>query len=171
MKKIRFPTLLCALLFAGAPLAAEYKLAFVNAIQVVEQSPQYEAAQKELDKEFSQRNEEVVSKQQQLKKLQEKLERDGALMSESELKRLEKDIFSRQRRLKNAQEEFREDFALRRNELLNKLRTQVAEVVEEVAKDEKIDLVLSDGVVYFSKRVDISDKVVERLKEKFQRRK
>jgi outer membrane protein len=171
VKKIRFPTLLCALVFAGAPLAAEYKLAFVNAIQVVEQSPQYEAAQKELDKEFSQRNEEVVSKQQQLKKLQEKLERDGALMSESELKRLEKDIFSRQRKLKNAQEEFREDFALRRNELLNKLRTQVAEVVEEVAKDEKIDLVLSDGVVYFSKRVDISDKVVERLKEKFQRRK
>lgn len=171
MKKIRFPTLLCALLFAGAPLAAEYKLAFVNAIQVVEQSPQYEAAQKELDKEFSKRNEEVVSKQQQLKKLQEKLERDGALMSESELKRLEKDIFSRQRKLKNAQEEFREDFALRRNELLNKLRTQVAEVVEEVAKDEKIDLVLSDGVVYFSKRVDISDKVVDRLKEKFQRRK
>jgi outer membrane protein len=92
-------------------------------------------------------------------------------MSESELKRLEKDIFSRQRKLKNAQEEFREDFALRRNELLNKLREQVAEVVEEVAKDEKIDVVLSDGVVYFSKRVDISDKVVDRLKEKFQRRK
>ena len=37
----------------------------------------------------------------------------------------------------------------------------------ELAKESGIDLVLSEGLVYFSKRVDISDQVVERLKREF----
>ena len=98
---------------------------------------------------------------------EEKLARDASVMSESEVKRLKRDILARQRKLKNAQAEFREDFNLRRNEEFNKLRRQVAEVVRALGKEENIDLIISDGVVYFSKRVDISERVLERLRENF----
>lgn len=144
--------------------ASELKIAFVNAGKVFEQSPQYAAAQKRLETEFARRNDELVSKKQTLEKLQNKLERDAAVMSESELSKLEKDILSRKRRLKNAQAEFREDLNMRQNEEFNKLRRQVREVVQEVGKEEKIDLIVSEGVVYFSKRIDISDLVLTRLK-------
>jgi len=149
---------------AGSAAAEGTRVAFINATKVVEESPQYEAAKKKLEKEFSKRNADLVAKQKQLKKLEKKLERDAAVMSEAELKRLERDILSRRRKLKNMTTEFREDFALRRNEEINKLRRKVAEVVKEVGRDENIDLIISDGVVYFSKRVDISDKVLARLK-------
>jgi len=156
------------LLFSAAVSAQEgHALGYVDATKVFEQSPQYEAARKALETEFARRDNDMVAQQKQLKQLQEKMQQDGAVMSDSEAKRLERDIVSRRRKLKSAQDAFREDFNLRRNEEFNKLRRQVSEVVQEVGKEDGIDMIFSDGVVYASKRVDISDKVLERLKEKF----
>jgi outer membrane protein len=153
------------LLMSGTLLAEEYRIAFVNATKVFEESPQYKAARDRLQTEFSRREKELLSEQKQLKQLEEKLQRDGSVMSESEVKRLERDILSRSRKLKNSQTEFREDLNLRQNEEFKKLRQQVREVIQEVGKAEKIDLIVSDGVVYFSKKIDISDQVLEKLRQ------
>ncbi len=48
-----------------------------------------------------------------------------------------------------------------------RLGRQVQEVVVELAKEQKIDLILSDGLVYSNPRIDISDLVIRRLKEEF----
>jgi hypothetical protein len=95
------------------------------------------------------------------------LEREGAADERSEIQRLQNDIRSRTRKLKYARDEFQEDFALRQNELRTKLGLQVREVIVEVAKEEKIDLVISEGLVYFSPRIDISARIIERLKQEF----
>ena len=154
------------LLLSGTLYAEEYRIAFVNATKVFEESPQYQQARERLQTEFSRREKELLSEQKQLKQLEEKLQRDGTVMSESEVKRLERDILSRSRKLKNAQTEFREDLNLRQNEEFKKLRQQVREVIQEVGKEEKIDLIVSDGVVYFSKKIDISDRVLEKLRKR-----
>lgn len=152
--------------FWGMDASAEsYRIGFVNATKVFEESPQYAAARDRLQTEFSRREQDLLADQKQLKQLEEKLQRDGAVMSESEAKRLERDILSRQRKLKNSQTEFREDLNLRQNEEFKKLRTQIREVIQEVGKSEGIDLIVSDGVVYFSKRIDISDLVLEKLRK------
>jgi len=148
--------------------AQELKIGVVNAIKVFEQSPQYAAARKNLEAEFSRKESDLIAQQKQVKKLEEKLSRDGAVMSESEVKRLERDIVSRHRKLKNSREEYREDFNLRRNELQSLISRQVAEIVRQVGKDEGMDIILTDGVIFASKRVNISGKILERLKEKFE---
>jgi outer membrane protein len=145
--------------------AEEYRIAFVNPAKVFKESPQYQKATQRLQTEFSRREKDLLASQKQLKQLEEKLQRDGTVMSESELKRLERDILSRSRKLKNAQTEFREDLTLRQNEEFKKLRQQVREVIQEVGKSEKFDLIMSDGVAYFSKKIDISDKVLEKLRQ------
>lgn len=149
----------------GSVLAEEYRIAFVNATKVFEESPQYKKARERLHTEFSRREKDLLASQKQLKQLEEKLQRDGSVMSESEVKRLERDILNRSRKLKNAQTEFREDLNLRQNEEFKKLRQQVREVIQEVGKKEKIDLIVSDGVVYFSKNIDISELVLEKLRQ------
>ncbi len=159
----------CSVLPLAAANAAEgVVIGFVDATKVFEQSPQYEAARKGLEAEFTRRDNDLVAQQKELKKLEEKLTRDATIMSDSEVKALERDIMSERRKLKNDQEEFREDFNLRRNEEFNKLRRQVAEVVREVGKEEGIDIIFSDGVVYASERVNISDKILQRLQAKFE---
>jgi outer membrane protein len=157
--------LIFGLFVAGSVAAEEYRIGFVNATKVFEESPQYKEARERLQTEFSRREKDLLASQKQLKQLEEKLQRDGSVMSESEVKRLERDILSRSRKLKNAQTEFREDLNLRQNEEFKKLRQQVREVIREVGKSEKIDLIVSDGVVYFSKKIDISDKVLEKLRQ------
>lgn len=167
MNYLKTYLLLLPILFfmSGSLLAEDYRIAFVNATKVFEESPQYKEARDRLQTEFSRREKELLSEQKQLKQLEEKLQRDGTVMSESEAKRLERDILNRSRKLKNTQTEFREDLNLRQNEEFKKLRQQVREVIQEVGKAEKIDLIVSDGVVYFSKKIDISDLVLEKLRQ------
>ncbi|MES9967005.1 MAG: OmpH family outer membrane protein [Sedimenticola sp.] len=140
------------------------RIGVVNPNKLVEKSPQYDQVRKELEGEFKRRNEDLIAKQKQLKKLEDKLSRDSAVMSASEVKRLEQDIRSRKRQLKNTRDEYREDLNLRRSEELNKLLRYVTEVVNQVAAEEKLDLVLSQGIVYASNRVDLTNRVLDRLK-------
>ncbi len=146
---------------------AEYRIAVVEPNRVVEQSPQYEAAGKALEAELSKREKALRAQTEEIAALKGKVESSEALMSEAELRRLENDIRSRSRRLKYAQDEFQDDFSLRQNELRTKLAQQVQEVVEELAREQEIDLIVSEGIVYFSERIDISDQVIDRLKQKF----
>lgn len=152
------------MLQAGAA-SAEYKIAFVEGLRLLRESPQAKEVEAKLQKEFSRRDEDLVAQQNQINTLQEKLQRDGAIMSEEEAKRLERDILSRQRKLRTAHNEFKEDLTLRRNELLGKLQKAIGEVIVQMAKEEKFDLVLESGVVYASDRANITDKVLERLRK------
>jgi len=156
--------------FASPTPAADYVIGVIDPTRIVEQSPQYEDARAQLQKEVSEREQKLAEQQQQIVELQKSLDNDAALMSEDELQRLQADIRNRDRKVKYAQAEFREDFALRQNELRTKLAKQVEEVVAELAREESIDLILSEGLVYYSKRIDMSDKVIERLRKKFETR-
>ncbi len=152
-----------ALVSASAMALAETSVAFVEVSRVMKDAPQVAAVRESLKKEFSRRDEELVAQQQQIKRLEEKLNRDGAIMSEAEAKRLERDIISRSRKLKNEQGAFQEDLALRQNEELGKLRKVIAEVIADVAKRENLDLVFESGVVFASEAVNITGKVLKEL--------
>lgn len=147
--------------------AAEMKIGFVNAARVLEEAPQADAARDQLEKEFSPRDKALVKTQKQVRDLEDKLARDGAIMSESERRKLEREVISQKRDLKRSQDEFREDLNIRRNEAFDKLRRRVFEVITDIAKKEKYDLIVSDGVVYANDRIDITAKIVNRLKQEF----
>lgn len=158
------------LLWGGSTMAADISIAVIDPNRIVEESPQYQEARRMLSTEAKDRETEVLNQQDDLDSLTEKLERDGALMSEDEMQRLQTDIRARKRRLRYAKAELQEDFALRQTELRTKLVKQVEEVVQRIAKEKGIDVILSEGLVYFSDRVDISGEVVERLKQEFDKR-
>lgn len=164
-KILRPMGLLAALFFATAAGAANLKIGFVNAARVSMDAPQSDVAREKLEKEFQPRDQELGAVQKEIKGLEEKLARDGAVMKESERSRLEREVVSRKRELRRMQDEFREDFNLRRNEELAKLQRRILEVIQQLAKEEKFDLIVSDGVVYASDQVDITAKVIERLKQ------
>ncbi len=161
MKK-RISLFLMLLLVANVSYA-ELKIGFVNVAKVLEKAPQAEKAKKRLEKEFSPRDKHLVSQGKEIKKLEEKLSRDAAVMSESERRRLEKDIVAKKRDAKRSQQEFKEDFNMRRNEELTKLQRRIMEAIKALAKDEKFDLLLTDGVIFASQQVDVTNQVQEKL--------
>lgn len=152
------------LLGTGPVQAAEpLKIGFVNTPKVIEQAPQASAARERLKSEFAARDAELVEGQRKLKHLEEKFARDGMIMAESERTKLEREISSLRRDLKRSRDEFSEDFNIRRNEEFTKLQREVAQAVIDIAKEQKFDLILESGVVFASKRVDISQTVLDRL--------
>jgi outer membrane protein len=77
---------------------------------------------------------------------------------------MERDIRSRTRELKRLQDEFNEDLNLKRNEAFDRIRRKVLEVVNVIGKKEKFDLIVNDGVLYASERIDITSTVIKQLK-------
>ena len=166
MIKKFFSSLLAVGLISAVPLAAmaELKIGVVDPVRVLEVAPQTETARGKLEKEFASRDRELVAAQKDLKGLEDRLTKDGAIMSEAERSRLERDIITKRREMKRDQEEFREDVNFRRNEEFGKIQRQIVEAIREVAAEKKYDLVFGEGVIYSSKAVDITDSIVQRLK-------
>ncbi|MEQ8938414.1 MAG: OmpH family outer membrane protein, partial [Gammaproteobacteria bacterium] len=67
--------------------------------------------------------------------------------------------------LKRSQDEFREDLNFRRNEEFAKIQKRIAQAVQQIAKDEGFDLILDAGVVYASDKVNITNMIIEKLKQ------
>ncbi len=156
-------SLFLALLLVANVSFAELKIGFVNIAKVLEKAPQAEKAKKRLEKEFSPRDKHLVSQGKEIKKLEEKLARDASVMGDSERRKLEKDIISKKRDAKREQQEFSEDFNMRRNEELGKLQRRIIEAVRALAKDQKFDLLMTDGVIYASPAVDVTEQVQSKL--------
>ncbi len=161
------PLLIMATLLAGS-VQAEVRIGFVNLGRVSAEAPQAEAARAKLEAEFAPRDRELAAEQSDIRALEERLNRDGAVMSEDEQRRLQRDVVSRKRELRRAQDEFREDFNMRRNEELSLLQRKIFEIIGAVAEQREYDLIVSDGVVYASDQVDITGLVLERLRRDFE---
>jgi outer membrane protein len=157
--------LLAGVLAFTSASATEVRIAFVNTNTVLEQAPQAEAARTLLQKEFSSRDTQLVAEQKKLREQEEKLAREGVNLRDDERRRLERDVVAQQRDLKRARDEFTEDLNIRRNEEFARLQREVAKVIVEVAKESGYDLVLESGVVYASDRVDITSRVLDRLRK------
>lgn len=146
--------------------AEDYKIGAVNALRILEQSPQAEKMRAQIEKEFAPRDRELVGDQKKLKQMEDRLTKDAAIMSETERKKLERDIINARRDLKRNQDEFREDLTFRRNEEIAKIQKEIIESIQLVAKNNNYDVVLSEGVIFASPKVDMTQMVIDHLKKK-----
>jgi len=149
-----------------AQAADGIKIGFVNSTVLLEQAPQAERAKQKLEQEFSVREGELRDLRQEIQDLENRLNRDGVTMSETERGNLERELNRKLRDLQREQSNFRDDLNLRKNEELGKLQRLVLEAIREVARDQGYDLVLSEGVVYSVDRVELTKDVLDRLEQK-----
>ena len=154
------------LLLANVVSAQEIKIGYVNAVKVIEKAPQGEAALKKLESEFAPRDKRLVSMQKEIKQLEDDLEKNALIMTDTDRREKERRILILKRNLRRATQEFREDYNLRRNEELAVLQKIVKKAIVEIAKQEKYDLIVHEGTIYASSTIDITDKVLEKLSKK-----
>jgi outer membrane protein len=145
--------------------AAEVSVAVVNVVRLQTEAPQVAEVRERIKAEFLVREAKTSAQQEQINQLEQKLLRDRANMSDAESKSLQRDIRSRTLRLENAKEELESDRRLRLSEEMDHLRRVLSEVIAEVAKAEKLDIVLESGVTWASERANITDKVLARMRE------
>lgn len=156
--------LVLVLVLPGLALGAD-SVAFVNINRVMDQSPQAEASLSALEEEFAPRDAELVAERDALRRLQQRLERDTDIMGSEERLELEREFRNRSREFKRAQDMFQEDLNVRRNDELARLQRLVHNVILDIAKEQGVDLVVTERTVLFaSDRIDITSKVLDELR-------
>lgn len=157
---------LSPLVLSQGAAAAELHIGVVNTRAIIETAPQSIQASEKIKQEFAPREAKLVEMKKTLNLKQEKLARETMTMSDSARRDMERDITNSQRELKSAIETFQEDLGQRRNEELKIIRDLAMKAVTSLAKSENFDLILSEeNVLYMGDKVDITKKVVERMKD------
>lgn len=154
------------LVFAGQALAADLKIAVVNIPKILAEAPQAASARKRMDKEFSGRRTKLESMQKKIVDDAEKLKRDAATMSADARSRAEDNLRNQQRDFRRLQDEYNEDVARVEREEMAKLRDSIKTVIDGIVKADRYDLVLTEGILHASTRVDITSRVLASLGKK-----
>ena len=147
----------------SAPAWAELKIGVVDYGRLVEESPQAKAALETIRTEFTPKQRDLQSQQASLKAKEDKLQKDGATMSQDQRTNAEKDLRDGYRELQRRQSEVQDDFNARRNEEMSRLQKMLIEQVRTYAKAQNFDLVIADGVIYTTPTIDITPAILAQL--------
>lgn len=155
------------LAFALPANAQEVKIGVVNIPALMERSPQTKAAMDALQEEFAPRQREFLARQKEYEDLAAKVQKDIAVMGETERRNADKNLRDLQREVTRLQTEFREDLNLRQNEELGVLQRSLLKEVQDYAAQEGYDLVVGDGVLFASNAVNITEDVLRAVEANF----
>jgi outer membrane protein len=145
--------------------AAEMKIGFVNTERVFREAAPAKRAQQKLEREFAARNSELSKVEKQGRDLQAELERENVTMPEATRREKERQLADISRNFQRLQREIREDLNLRRNEELASVQERATRVINQIAEQEKFDLIVQEAV-FASGRIDITDKVIRALADR-----
>lgn len=152
-----------SLLLSFSLQAAELKIGVVDNARLFSEAPQAELASKRLREEFEPKEKKLLATQKNIQAQNERLVRDGDIMSVSERETLEREVKSALRELQMNDADLKEEFAARQKKEMSILRDSLMNAIKTLAKEEEYDIILYEGVSYASPAVDITDRVLQRL--------
>jgi outer membrane protein len=160
-------TLVAAVLCGWAAVASaqQPKIGFVNTERVFREAAPAKRAQQKLEREFAARNAELAKLEKQGRDLQTELERDNVTMTDAVRREKERQLADASRSFQRLQRELREDLNQRRNEALAGVQESATRVINQIAEQERFDLILQEAV-FASGKIDITDKVIKALADK-----
>jgi outer membrane protein len=151
------------LLFSlGNVHAQENKIGFVSTDRIFREAAPAKVATAKIEQEFSKREKELQDLAARLKSMSDKLDKEAAVLSESDRARRQRELSDLDKDFQRKQREFREDLNQRRNEELATVLERTNKVIKQIAEAEKYDIVFQEAV-YISPRIDITDKVLRAL--------
>ncbi len=153
---------LVLVLCAFGAQAQGLKIGFVNTERVFREAAPAKRAQQKLERDFAARNAELAKLEKQGRDLQTELERETVTIPEAQRREKERQLADISRNFQRMQREIREDLNLRRNEELAVVQERATRVINQIAEQEKFDLILQEAV-FASGKIDITDKVIRAL--------
>ena len=154
-------------LCAVAPAWADPKIGVVDPQRLLQESPQGKAVQDSMRAEFAPRERTLQAQAQAIKAKQDKLQKDGATMTDEQRVRAEKDLRDGERDFERARGEFQDDITARRNEEYSRLQRTLGEEVRGYAKAQSFDVILSgEAVIYATPAYDITPAILTALQSR-----
>lgn len=141
------------MLLASSAMAADQKIGVVNFQEVMSKIPQTAALMQSLEAEFKDEKATITQLEKDIKYYQEKLKRDGSLMSAKEKEELNVKVKSLFQEYQVKGKALQQKATQRQNEETNKIIALVRQAVDNIAVKKDYDFVLSQQAVVYTKPV------------------
>lgn len=157
------------LMFAAAmalalPAVAETRVGVVDLRQALFSSNDAKSFSEAMQKDFAGDEEKVRETQEAARKLKERLEKDGAMMNESERNQLAGEFQEKVKEFNFLKQRLDSTVNQRKQAFLEEARPEVYEAVKELLEENDLDLILpSEAVVYVKPEMNLTSQLLDKL--------
>ena len=158
--------LMVLMLMAGSAWA-ELKIAIVNVQRAIQESEEAKGLLKKLEDELQAEQGSIRQLNGDITQLQEKLLKDGDVMSNDEKRKLQKEIEDKQIDYQFQVNKLQKTVNDRQQEIISQMAPKLDAVLKDLIESEKYDVVLHrQNLVYADPKHDITSIVTQKLNEK-----
>jgi len=162
--KFKTAFLLTLTLCFSALASAEIKIGLIDVRAALFASNSAKAFGEQLVKQFKKQDMEVRAVQEAGKKLETRLKNDSAIMSDSERAQLTSELDEKIQEFKYLKGKLDSAIGKRRQTFLNSSKPKLDKVINEIVKEEKLDLLLArESAMYAVESLDYTAKVIAKL--------
>jgi len=151
-----------AALFASGPLYAQetLKIGYVDVRAVISESKSGKQFKAELDKYVKNKQASLKKEEEKLVSLKQSLEKEALTLSDAQKQEKQKSFQEKVQALQKMAQDADRELRQKDNEYSNKALQAVREIINEVAKEEKFNLILSrNEVLYGEDAMNLTAKV------------
>ena len=152
-------------MLGSAAVAQELRIGYVDMKQVLDGAPQVVAGRAKLDQEFRERNDTIQLDEMRADSLEQRIQQ-GEVNTENRVQ-LERDLREMRRNITRRKEDLRDELSFRRTEEVQRLEEQINVAVQEIARRNGFDLIVSSPVIYANPDLDITNLILEQLEVEY----
>jgi outer membrane protein len=153
---------LCGTASPALAQSAPSRIGFVTTERLMTESKMAKAADAKIQAEFSKRQKTTEEMLGKFKQMSEKFDTDAPRLTDIERTRRARELFDMEKDVQRMQREFTEDLMQRKSEERAAIATRAYKLIEQIAEQEKLDVVLQESI-WTSSRIDLTDKVLKQL--------
>lgn len=159
-----FMMITAVLMALSFPAMAETRIGVVDLRQALFSSNDAKNFSETLQKDFAADEAKVREVQEEARKLKERLEKDGAMMNESERSKLTGEFQEKVKEFNFLKQRLDSAVAQRKQSFLEQARPEVDLAVEELLEENNLDIILpSEAVVYVKPEMNLTPQLLEKL--------
>lgn len=144
------------------PASAELKIGTVRSAELADKAPQFKALQDKLKNEFERRQNDIEAEAKKLNDDGRNFQKEADTLTAADRAKREKDLTTRRIDIESKGRQIQEDFNKRRQELFIQTMGGIKTVIDAVAKDRSLDLII-DNPVFAKPELDVTAEVLKRL--------
>jgi len=154
----------------SAPAPAAARIGYLDTKRLIDNMPQTVAAREKLEREFAQRDAALRADETRLEELRSRQNRDAPILTLDAADALQREIDALERLIRRSRDNLRNELKARTDQETDRNWREIENTIVEFARSEGYDLIVSSPVVYASPRIDVTDRVLERLRRQYQTR-
>ncbi|MBS3804948.1 MAG: OmpH family outer membrane protein [Oleiphilaceae bacterium] len=165
MFRVSFLTGLLAVM-VSVPTLAETRIGVVDLRKALFSSENAQVFSQQLQRDFASEETKVRETQEAAQKLKDRLEKDSAMMNESERQQLTAEFQNKVREFNGLKQRLDSTVASRKQEFLEEARPGVDAAVRELVDENNLDIMLpAEAVVFAKPTMDLTESLLEKLNQ------